>query len=650
MKNFPTLLLVLLATSSYATNPQKTPSTIERVTVYLDGAQIQRRASITAQKGVHELVFHNLSPEINKNSIQVAGLMDATILSMSFTLDYLEKKAHSEDAKKLKTSLEELTLHKNAQENILLGLQQEQQLLENNYRITNDKTLMSLEQFKKISTYYGTRINTIYDERYQIALRLKKLGLEIEHTKRELQKIQGNSKEERGTIKLKIDVPVAARLDLGIMYIIRNAGWFPRYDIKAVSTKKPLSMMYKAHIYQQTGCDWKDIKLILSTGDPNTTNSKPIVHPRYLNFVYGNTPIKSPQVVKRSDYKYNPTIKTVQGVIVNENNHPLPGVNIRIDGTSNGTITDFDGAYSIDIKQGDTLSYNFLGFEPQSIPIHATTINVVMEPDLQLLEEVVVIGYSAKTKKFASKRPKLNRFKAKPVAYNTTVTAKQEHITTTNFQITKKHTINSNEEVTIITIDNFEMPADYEHYAAPELNEAVFLTAQLKNWQQYDLLPGEQAGAASGLEDPSGAEDAGNSDQANTEPPETTPPKSRDQLRFEALKARDEAERRIEADMLLMSNIAEALSKNLGQIHYLRTLCFGRNDQKWRRYAREMMQIEAPNNSELRSQFIRAFNAGYYLEQGRHTECSAKVRVDVAALAENSRNLATMLGDPFRER
>ncbi len=491
MKNFPTLLLVLLATSSYATNPQKTPSTIERVTVYLDGAQIQRRASITAQKGVHELVFHNLSPEINKNSIQVAGLMDATILSMSFTLDYLEKKAHSEDAKKLKTSLEELTLHKNAQENILLGLQQEQQLLENNYRITNDKTLMSLEQFKKISTYYGTRINTIYDERYQIALRLKKLGLEIEHTKRELQKIQGNSKEERGTIKLKIDVPVAARLDLGITYIIRNAGWFPRYDIKAVSTKKPLSMMYKAHIYQQTGCDWKDIKLILSTGDPNTTNSKPIVHPRYLNFVYGNTPIKSPQVVKRSDYKYNPTIKTVRGVIVNENNHPLPGVNIRIDGTSNGTITDFDGAYSIDIKQGDTLSYNFLGFKPQSIPIHATTINVVMEPDLQLLEEVVVIGYSAKTKKFASKRPKLNRFKAKPVAYNTTVTAKQEHITTTNFQITKKHTINSNEEVTIITIDNFEMPADYEHYAAPELNEAVFLTAQLKNWQQYDLLPGE---------------------------------------------------------------------------------------------------------------------------------------------------------------
>ncbi len=491
MKNFHTLLLVLLATSSYATNPQKTPSTIERVTVYLDGAQIQRRASITAQKGVHELVFHNLSPEINKNSIQVAGLMDATILSMSFTLDYLEKKAHSEDAKKLKTSLEELTLHKNAQENILLGLQQEQQLLENNYRITNDKTLMSLEQFKKISTYYGTRINTIYDERYQIALRLKKLGLEIEHTKRELQKIQGNSKEERGTIKLKIDVPVAARLDLGITYIIRNAGWFPRYDIKAVSTKKPLSMMYKAYIHQQTGCDWKDIKLILSTGDPNTTNSKPIVHPRYLNFVYGNTPIKSPQVVKRSDYKYNPTIKTVRGVIVNENNHPLPGVNIRIDGTSNGTITDFDGAYSIDIKQGDTLSYNFLGFEPQSIPIHATTINVVMEPDLQLLEEVVVIGYSAKTKKFASKRPKLNRFKAKPVPYNTTVTAKQEHITTTNFQITKKHTINSNEEVTIITIDNFEMPADYEHYAAPKLNEAVFLTAQLKNWQQYDLLPGE---------------------------------------------------------------------------------------------------------------------------------------------------------------
>ncbi len=129
-----------------------------------------------------------------------------------------------------------------------------------------------------------------------------------------------------------------------------------------------------------------------------------------------------------------------------------------------------------------------------------------------------------------------------------------------------------------------------------------------------------------------------------------TPAKTEKQLREEALKAREAAELRIEADMQNMTNIAEALSKNLGQIHYLRTLCFGTNDQKWRNYASDMMDVEAANDSARRSQFIRAFNAGYYQEQDRHSQCSASVGVDVAALAENSRNLAAMLGDPFRQR
>jgi len=127
-------------------------------------------------------------------------------------------------------------------------------------------------------------------------------------------------------------------------------------------------------------------------------------------------------------------------------------------------------------------------------------------------------------------------------------------------------------------------------------------------------------------------------------------PKTKKQLRAEALKARQEAELRVEADMQQMTNIVEALSKNLGQIHYLRTLCFGSNDQKWRNYANDLMQVEAPDDAEQRRQFVRAFNAGYYQEQERHARCTNKVSVDVAALAENSRNLATMLGDPFRER
>jgi len=117
-----------------------------------------------------------------------------------------------------------------------------------------------------------------------------------------------------------------------------------------------------------------------------------------------------------------------------------------------------------------------------------------------------------------------------------------------------------------------------------------------------------------------------------------------------AAKAREAAELRVEQDMVTMTSLVEALSKNLGQIHYLRTLCFGANDQKWRDYGQRMMTVEADGDVDRHRQLVRAFNAGYYQEKERHTSCTNQVSVDVAALAENGRHISSMLGDPYRER
>lgn len=127
------------------------------------------------------------------------------------------------------------------------------------------------------------------------------------------------------------------------------------------------------------------------------------------------------------------------------------------------------------------------------------------------------------------------------------------------------------------------------------------------------------------------------------------PPKTPEELQAEAQAAREEAELRIEAEMVNMTSLLDALAKNLGQMHYLRTLCFGSSDQKWRSYASEMMALESLTKEDNRRRLVRAFNAGYYQEKDRHTECNRNVSVDVAALAENGRHLASMLGDPYRD-
>ena len=110
------------------------------------------------------------------------------------------------------------------------------------------------------------------------------------------------------------------------------------------------------------------------------------------------------------------------------------------------------------------------------------------------------------------------------------------------------------------------------------------------------------------------------------------------------------AERRIDENMVTMSNLIEALSNNLGQLHFLRTLCYGTEDQKWRHTASDMMNVETPGDGTRRRELIRAFNAGFYAQKERYQTCSSTVAVDVAALSESGRRLSVMLGDPYRER
>jgi TonB-linked SusC/RagA family outer membrane protein len=90
---------------------------------------------------------------------------------------------------------------------------------------------------------------------------------------------------------------------------------------------------------------------------------------------------------------------TVSGK-VSDNSGPLPGVNVVVQNTSIGTVTDFDGNYSINVPQNaTTLVYSYIGYTTQEVPIAGqTTINLVMSEDAQALTEVVVVGYGTQRK------------------------------------------------------------------------------------------------------------------------------------------------------------------------------------------------------------------------------------------------------------
>lgn len=83
--------------------------------------------------------------------------------------------------------------------------------------------------------------------------------------------------------------------------------------------------------------------------------------------------------------------QTVSGTVTDDNNMPLPGVNVLVQGTTRGVQTDFDGNYSIEATEGEVLVFSYLGMTTVEYAVtEASTIDVVMEPDAAQLEEVVV--------------------------------------------------------------------------------------------------------------------------------------------------------------------------------------------------------------------------------------------------------------------
>ncbi len=95
--------------------------------------------------------------------------------------------------------------------------------------------------------------------------------------------------------------------------------------------------------------------------------------------------------------------KTVSGTVLDENNLPLPGVNVIVKGTTTGTQTDFDGNYSVSVNTGQTLVYSYVGYKSVERAVSAATSNISfsMELDASVLNEVVVTGFAVKKEKKA---------------------------------------------------------------------------------------------------------------------------------------------------------------------------------------------------------------------------------------------------------
>ncbi len=544
-------LFLFTSTITFSSNQKPTATSINEVIVYVNGAQIIRTAKVTLPVGTTSFKFDQLSPNIQESSIQISGLKSASVLSINFGINYLSKKNKSETIESLQNQIIILKDSIQFEDDLISGYEEELKIIHDNRHIANEKEAVTLEKLQQFAQYYRKRITEIKNQIHTSRKKKREKHEQISEIQKQLTEFNVTDKIQTGEITVKLNTDVISHLNLIIKYNVDNAGWFPVYDIKAEKINKPLQLSYKAHVYQSTGSNWNNVKLTLSTSDPNTNNEKPKINPKYLNFISRYSSYNNDKATKSYNYKYNPFVQTVSGIVTDETGIPLPGVNVIMKGTSNGTSTDFDGKYCIKTNNGKELEFSYIGYKSETLPIHSSIININMNPDMEALEEVVVTGYG--TVKKTAVTGSVSKIKIRgqnSVSNNSSplviidgvprsqndlsrldpnlilsteilddtsgsaiygsrgnsgvilVTTKKEEYTSNGdiieegiinrrFEIKKLYTIPSDGDLTVIEIDRYEIPATFAYFTVPVVNENVFLTAKMGDWEKYNLLPGE---------------------------------------------------------------------------------------------------------------------------------------------------------------
>lgn len=258
---------------------------IKSASIYLSGAELIRSATVKIDKGETSIIFNDLSHKIIPKSIRITTQDDVDLLSMSHKINYLTDNKDAPKLKILKDSLKINSAKIQALNDEADAYNTEKKMLLTNLSIGGNNNGVSIVELKQASDFYRTRISEINTKISSINSKLSELSIKNSRLQSELSQLNIGSTYPRSEITVIVNSDIAKTTSIEIKYIVTDAGWSPSYDIKAADTDKPVDLIYRAKVFNNTGIDWKDLSFKLSTADPTLSAEKPVLKPWYLNFV-----------------------------------------------------------------------------------------------------------------------------------------------------------------------------------------------------------------------------------------------------------------------------------------------------------------------------------------------------------------------------
>lgn len=475
------ICLILSNTYSQEIAEKKITTEVNEVTVFIKDAQITRIKSVDLKQGLTLLKFINLSPFIDAKSIQVKANGNVTVLAVNHQQNYIEKLEKQQELIDLELKLEEIDNNIKLKKTYLDILKEELVFLNENRTIGGKNQELSVTNLKDASNFYSTKLTSLKLKEIELHKSLDLLNKSKVDIDNQIKTITSKRDFPNGEILVKIDSKNTTKATFELSYLVGNTGWFPSYDIRAKNINEPIEIVYKANVKQDTKVDWDNVKLNLSSANPNISGVAPELKTYFLN--YNTLPPT-----------YNLVSNEIKGKVVDENQYPLPGVSVIVKGTTIGASTDFDGNYTITIPNNSSqLEFSYIGYLSQTLAVTDSNLNVYLKEDSQTLDEVVVVGYGSKKRNSLSKalEGKISGLQIRGANSLQVATEQVVKQTTVDFEIEIPYSIKSDNKSYAVDMVNYNLPATYKYFCVPKIDKDAFLIANISDWEKYNLLEGE---------------------------------------------------------------------------------------------------------------------------------------------------------------
>ncbi len=293
---------LVLGTFLLANEKELIKSTLNEATVYSQGAQLHHKASYTIKAGITEVSIEGISSYIDPKSLQVKATGNVVIIDSKYTLFYPQPEVKANEGipakivkemAQLTDSLELLGFDLEEIQDEIAIYKAAQNIISMNGAVRGSgKVNDSINLLKQTVEYYTNKMNEI--NKKLLALEKKKKDKEKVQQRLQvrydnLQNYQNQTYDAKKyapipRVVITLSAAEAASGKIAFSYLVSQAGWVPLYDIRSDSQTGKISLTYKAQVFQNSGIDWDNIKLNISTNNPYANKTKPELNPWYIDY------------------------------------------------------------------------------------------------------------------------------------------------------------------------------------------------------------------------------------------------------------------------------------------------------------------------------------------------------------------------------